>query len=299
MSLLPGWSPGAARGLLRFGRGKFPAQISNMLLQQFDRIALGALLPVGMVSFYVVPLRISQRIGQVAENVASPFYPAVASHLVADRLASLREQYRLGVRAVAILGGGVLAILGGLAGPVLSVWMGQEFADQGTWPFRILLLAYTAASFFTFPSVAADAAARPGIPALFLSLGSLIHIVFIWFAVPRWGLVGAATGVLVGFSIPLVLGIPALHRKVPALPPLHLLLLDLRGILISSLLTLTVAMISSRSAFPWEGVPQLLLSLIGCGLLYLGLLIILRGIHRGDLDLIFRVFRRDARELHS
>ena len=204
------------------------------MLQQFDRVALGIFLPVGMVGFYAVPLRVSQRLGQVAENVAGPFYPAIASHLVADREEALRRQYRQGSRVVTAIVCGAIAVLGALAVPILSVWMGDTFARNGTWPFRLLLLAYGASALFTLPSVAADAAGRPGVPASFLVAGALVHVLVIWIAVPHWGLTAAAAGVLCGFLLPLLFGVPVIHRRVNGLPRLAELFLDVRGILVAA-----------------------------------------------------------------
>jgi len=262
---------------------KFPAQLSVTLLQQFDRVALGSLLPVAMVSFYAVPLRISQRLGQVAENVAGPFYPAVTSHLAAERIETLRRQYRQGTRMVMGAVCGAIAVLGGLAGPLLGVWMGVDFASHGTWPFRLLLLAYGASALFTLPSVAADAAGRPGIPAAFMVVGSLVHVAFIWLAVPHFGLSGAAGGVLLGFLLPLLSGVPTMHLRIAALPPLRSLFSEVRSAVLAGAISGLAAWAMSHAAYPSSGPLALIISLAVCSLLYLGLVFLLGGLRVEEL----------------
>ncbi len=291
VNLWPGWHSDSVAELLRFGRMKFPAQLSSTLLQQFDRVALGVFLPVGMVGFYAVPLRVSQRLGQVAENVAAPFYPAIASHLVADREEALRRQYRQGSRVVAAIVGGAIAVVWGLAVPILSVWMGDEFARNGAWPFRLLLLAYGASALFTLPSVAADAAGRPGIPASFLVAGAVGHVLLIWFAVPHWGLLGASAGVLCGFLFPLLFGVPVIHRRVHALPRFAGVFLDVRGILIAAGVTLIISWAGGVLLHARTGVLPLLITLVASSSIYVALLFLFRVFGVEDLARLLRTVR--------
>jgi O-antigen/teichoic acid export membrane protein len=289
--LLPGWERGAVMQLLRFGRMKFPAQLSATFLQQFDRIALGALAPVNLVSYYVVPQRISQRLSQTSEQIATPFYPTISSHLIADRISALRHQYQQGMRMVLMAVCGAIAVLGGLAVPLLKVWMGDDFAREGSMPFRLLLLAYGASAIFTLPSVAADAALRPGIPAAFMVAGSLLHAVLLWIAIPRWGLTGAAGAVLCGYLILLLGGVPALHRRIHALPPLASTIMECRGALVAGSLTFLVAAFIARGGYAGSGVLALLISAAGLSLLFLVLAYAMGGIRKDDFHRMARTVR--------
>jgi O-antigen/teichoic acid export membrane protein len=295
INLFPGWDSGAVINLLRFGCMKFPAQLSNTLLQQWDRIALGVRVPVDTVSYYVVPQRISQRLGQVAENIAGPFYPAVASHFVAERIEVLRNQYRQGVRFVALAVCGAIAVLGGLAVPLLSVWMGNDFAAQGAWPFRLLLVGYGASAMFTLPSVAADAAGRPGIPAAFLVTASLLHAVVLWLAIPRFGLPGAAGGVCLGFLLPLLLGVPVIHRKVPFLPPLSSVFNATFPMVLAGACTAGLSWLISLTPYPASGPVPLLGSLLTFSVIYLGLVFVLGGLRVHDFRRMALIFQSTSR----
>jgi O-antigen/teichoic acid export membrane protein len=289
--LWPGWESTAALNLLRFGRMKFPAQLSATFLQQSDRIALGALAPVNLVSYYVVPQRISQRISQTSEHIASPLYPTISSHLVAKRIQALRHQYQQGMRMVLVVVCGAISVLGGLASPLLKVWMGDDFAREGTIPFRLLLIGYGASAVFTLPSVAADAAARPGIPAGFMVAGSLLHMVLLLVAIPRWGLTGAAGAVLCGYLVPLIFGVPALHRRIHALPSLASTVIECRGALMAGLLTLIAAGLISRSDYAGSGITPLLVSIGGASILFLLLAYALGGVRNQDFHRLVRTIR--------
>jgi O-antigen/teichoic acid export membrane protein len=268
------------------------------LLQQVDRVALAALLPVSQVSFYAVPLRLSQRVSQVVEHIASPFYPTVSAHLTAGRDRDLELQYRQGLRLIAAVAAGAVAVAGGLASPLLQVWMGPDFARAGTGPMRLLLLAYAASALATLPSVASDAAGRPGIPATFLGIGSLLHVGLLLWWIPRFGLLGAAAAVLVGFLIPLIFGVREVHRRVDRLPGLGSLARELTGALLAGTVAGGGALWLAGTGYPGSGVLPLLLSLSGTGLVHLLALFAFGGLRLDDVRRLVNLFRRTAHDAH-
>jgi O-antigen/teichoic acid export membrane protein len=280
--LVPGWDAAAGREFFRFGRYKFAAQISWTFIREFDRIAIGILLPVARVSYYAVPLRLSQRITQIVEQIATPFYPAVTSQLTGGRHEELRAQYRVGTRLITAVAFGIAGILGGLATPVLGVWLGADFAREGTGVLRILLLAYAASSLFTLPSVAADGGGRPGINASLLAIAAAVHVPLVVFGIRKLDLSGAALGVLAGFAIPLI-GVGIIHAKLPALPALGTVIRDGRGALLAGIVTAVAGALVARIPFAGSGIPALLATLAGAGLLYLGLLFLFRGLRIEDV----------------
>ncbi|HET9233282.1 MAG TPA: polysaccharide biosynthesis C-terminal domain-containing protein, partial [Candidatus Eisenbacteria bacterium] len=189
---------------------------------------------------------------------------------------ALRSQYRIGTRIIALVCMGMVAVLGGLAHPLLGVWLGEEFAASGTWVLRILLMAYAAGACFTLPSVAADAAGRPGLPAGVLSVASLVHVPLVLLGIHAWGIVGAALGLLAGMIL-LVFGAGVIHRRLAELPSLSVALRETRGALLAGFLTGSLALLVARSPFPSSGIGPLLLSLLGMGLVYVLFLYVFRG----------------------
>ena len=290
----PGWHSGAAREFLRFGRYKFVAQLSWTLMREFDRIAIGLLLPVAMVSFYAVPLRLAQRTSMIVEQVASPFYPSITRQMTSGQTDSLRSQYRIGTRIIALVCMGMVAVLGGLARPLLSVWLGEDFAASGTWALRILLLAYAAGACFTLPSVAADAAGRPGLPAALLAIASLVHVPLVLLGIHLWGITGAAWGLLAGMLL-LLFGAGVIHRRLAELPSVSVTLRETRGAVLAGLFTGSLALLVARSPFPGSGIVPLLLSLLGMGLVYVLFLYVFRGFLPEDARRIAGLLREVQR----
>lgn len=292
--LIPGWDRAAAGQLLRFGRGKFPAQVGVNLMQQLDRVAVAAFLPVALAGYYAVPLRIAQRLGTIVEQVAAPFYPAITAHLASGSRDVLRHEFRIGARIVAIAVCGTVAVLGGLARPLLAVWMGGDFADHGTTPFRILLAGYAAGVMFTLPSVAADAAGRPGINGRYLMLGATLHVVLLWLWVPRFGLTGAAAAVLCGFLVPLIMGIPAIHRAVPVLPSVRMIVSDCLSPVLAGAVVGTGSAALALQPFPSSGVLPLLATFAAASLAYVLILVLTGGFRAADLRRIARSLTPDS-----
>jgi O-antigen/teichoic acid export membrane protein len=232
----------------------------------------------------------------IVEQIASPFYPSVTRQITSRQTEALRAHYSNGVRLIAAVCLGALAVLGALAHPLLGVWLGDDFAAMGTWALRFLLMAYTAAAFFTLPSVVADAAGRPGIPAGILAVASLAHIPLVLIGIHLWGIPGAALGLLAGMLI-LLAGAAVIHIRLPEMPPLRETFGALRGSLVAALLTGGAAVLLARTPFPSLGIVPLLLSLAAAGLLYTLLLFAFRGMFPSDFRRLLealRGLRRDA-----
>ena len=293
--MAPGWSGPAARVFLSFGRFKFLAQLSWTLMREFDRIAIGLMLPVSQVSFYAVPLRLAQRTNVVVEQIASPFYPSVTRQITAQQTEALRAHYWIGVRLIAALCFGLLAVLGSLARPLLEVWLGNDFAEAGTWTLRILLLSYTAAAFFTLPSVVADAAGRPEIPAGILAVASLVHIPLVFLGIRLWGISGAALGLLAGMLL-LLVGVGIIHTRLSEMPSLKDAGPAVRGSFFAAVLTILGGLVLSASDFPGSGILPLLMSLVAAGLLYLFLLFAFRGMLISDVRRLLELVRGLGRD---
>jgi O-antigen/teichoic acid export membrane protein len=118
-------------------------------------------------------------------------------------------------------------------------------------------------------------------------VGSLVHTALLWFAVSRWGVLGAAVAVGVGFLIPLFFGVPMIHRRISALPSLFSMARELVGVASAVLATFVLIAFLLRVSDPGAGVAPLLGSLVGCMAAYLGFLLAFRGIRLEEIRSMF------------
>ncbi len=129
--------------LLRMGGWLTVSNVVNPVIVYGDRFVIAGLLSAVAVAHYAAPFEMVARLLVLPVALAGALFPALAAAqgAAADPAASrqLRQQ-AAGVTAVTVL---PLALLGGVfATPLLSAWMGPQFAEAGSTATRILLLGF-------------------------------------------------------------------------------------------------------------------------------------------------------------
>jgi O-antigen/teichoic acid export membrane protein len=161
-----------------------------------DEIVIGALIAVSAVTPYSLARRMAEGALILTEQFRRLLLPIASElHAVDDR-ERLKQLYLVGTRltlAIYVPLGGTLSIL---AGPILTVWVGRQFADQG-----YLVAILTAASLLM-------TAQKPGISILqgiarhrplagMAVLSGLFNLLLSVILAPRFGLAGVAVGTLI------------------------------------------------------------------------------------------------------
>ena len=184
------------RELGRFGLVKFANQLSVQTVHHVDKLLVAALVSVSAVAFYAVPVAIAQRLTTLVGTVTVAFLPA-ATQLQAQRDG---ERFReLVFRAEKIVALALLPLAGLLvvfAEPILSLWLGTEFAERSAWPLRLLVAGYALSALGTVPAVACDAVGRPGVTTGFSLAGAVFNVSLCFVLIPRFGITGAGAVIL-------------------------------------------------------------------------------------------------------
>lgn len=134
-----------ARRLVGLGGLMFVGQLCTLVIEQTDRLVIGAALPIAMVTYYSAAWKLYM-LAYLAPTVLLYAWPPMAAALVGrgdrDRLRALVLQMSKYAGAVAIP---IVAIAGLGAGPLLRLWMGADFvAVAGVTQLLLLSLLVTA-----------------------------------------------------------------------------------------------------------------------------------------------------------
>jgi O-antigen/teichoic acid export membrane protein len=164
-------------------------------------LVLGHFVLVSALPFFTVPFGIFQRLYRLASGVSSALFPVVAELDGVKDHGTLDRVFMSGTRVLLLAGlaSGLPAVL--LAGPFLTLWMGEAFAVEATPVLERLFLAY-AITLATVPSVemargrgqAARVATHVGILASVNLLGVLL-------LAPGNGVAGAASAFLTAQAV--------------------------------------------------------------------------------------------------
>ena len=155
-----------------------------------DRFILGVVLPLAAVAAYAVPQEVALRLLVLPAALAITIFPAVASLAGAGAEASVlvRRAMRVAM-AVTLPATFILALL---ATPVLTFWMGADFAADSASVLKILMIGIVvnAPAQIVFSSLQATGRART---TAVLHVSELLpYVLVLWLAVSAFGPVGAA-----------------------------------------------------------------------------------------------------------
>lgn len=164
------------RELLSFGVMRLLGILASTFSLQSDRLIIGSVLGLAPVTYYVVPQGIAQRISGFVFGFSGPLFPRV-SELIAqqDRL-GLQALYR---QATHILAAGIMLLacpIMGLASPILTAWMGAEFAAMSAGTMQYLIAGWVVSSLWVTAYHFNHGLGRPKINAVFSIAHALLFV---------------------------------------------------------------------------------------------------------------------------
>lgn len=168
------------------------SQIVNPVLEQIEKVLIGAFAAVDQLPFYSVPYSVAWALTIVPTSLATVIYPAMARLLSQEDRAGVRETVRRSTRYIFVMLLGPVVFLILYAPSILTVWMGADFAARATIPLRILALAVLV-NVLSWPSYhLLHAAGRADLTARYHVIELVAHVPVSIYLISRFGVVGAA-----------------------------------------------------------------------------------------------------------
>lgn len=189
--------------LIRYGKYVFGTNLGAMLHKSIDKFMLGSLIGTGAVAIYDLATRINNLMEVPVTAAATVVFPQSARSSAAGQ-GGLKELYQKSVAAVLALL--LPAILIVLLFPGWVVWIigGSKYAD--TVPLLQITVLY--GLFMPFArqfGTMFDAIGKPHINFYFVLFGAALNILFNYFFIMRFGVMGAAYATLLVFVITFIL----------------------------------------------------------------------------------------------
>lgn len=183
--------------LFKFGRFKFVSNISGQITFQLDRFLIGVFQPISFLAYYIPPLSMVQKSFTSLLNITAATFPAVSqSHALGD-IERIKELYFRMSRLIAFIMFPILAIFFIGAELLLNLWLGKEFAREGSSVLKIFAVSYFFIAASAAPVVFSEGMNRPKIPAIFGAFGALISLTAALILIPKFGINGAALALLI------------------------------------------------------------------------------------------------------
>ena len=190
-------------------------QAAQMALGRLDQFVMVAMVDSSELGLYVVAVTAAGVSGAIGSGMALAVFPHLrAAPDDATRKATLRR----GLRWLTLASVGLAVLAAANASWVIPWLFGTEFRGSIT-PLYILLPGQVCYDLANLISAALQAEGRPGASSRGLTLAAAVTVVFIGFAVSRYGIVGAALVTTASQAAYLVYVAVAVRRPFTA-PPL-------------------------------------------------------------------------------
>lgn len=185
-------APETSRAFASFALHAFLAQLAWSATFQWDRLVLGAQLPLADLAYYSVPAMMMQKLYVAPASVMATLFPVVSEMEGRGESDAIGRVYRRGGQFVLwlIMPGFVLVAL--FAPQFLSLWLGGDFSERGVWPLRFIAAGYFFHTLGAMPMMTASGSGRPAMSSAYLTAQAALCLVGWVFLIPRWGIAGAA-----------------------------------------------------------------------------------------------------------
>jgi O-antigen/teichoic acid export membrane protein len=206
--LLPSLHRETLSTIAGFGCFSWLQAVSAVVFGQADRLVIGLFLGAPAVAVYALCAQMTQTIHGVVAAGFHALFPHLSSRIETESLAELRHTVWTAFKVNLVLVIALAAPIVLLSRPILTLWMGPEFARQGWLIFSILgagfaLFALNVTAHYTLLALGQVRL----VTVLNLAAGAAM-ILLMLLLTPKFGMVGTACARLVSGPITCLLYLP-------------------------------------------------------------------------------------------
>jgi O-antigen/teichoic acid export membrane protein len=174
----------------------FVGNVSGFVLFELDKVLIGSLASVALVTYYVIPGALARRLHSASASLATVLLPVASDLLARGEHRRVEAMYRRAVTLVTlfVVTFGIPATI--YSQKIMLYWLGSDFAAKSSDVLRLLIATYAVLSLSAVPYYVAVGAGRPVVTAMSSLGAALLNVGLILFLIPRFGLIGAAVAYL-------------------------------------------------------------------------------------------------------
>ncbi len=179
--------------LFSFSAYAYLSKLASTLHQHGDKLIVGALGGPVAVTIYTVPFTLAGRVLGMTGRLSSVIFPHASTLAATNRLEELRPTYLAAIRHISYLNFMVCSGMVLAGDEFLRRWVGEVFVNQGYPVLVLMAFALLADSLTNMPSLVNDALGKPRVSGVFALIHGVIGLIFIYFGMSTFGIVGAAS----------------------------------------------------------------------------------------------------------
>lgn len=182
----------AMRRLFSFGGWVTVSNAVSPIFLYLDRFLIGSLLTMTALAYYNAAYEAVTRLWIFPTSLVVTLFPAFSALEGSNDRPRTEILFVRSVKYLLLVMGPVVLGLAFFAAEALALWIGQEFAQQSTITFQLLVLGVFVNSLAHVPFTFLYSVGRPDIPAKFHLLEVPFYVAVGWTLVEKWGIAGAA-----------------------------------------------------------------------------------------------------------
>ncbi len=175
--------------------------VASIIYFQADKLIIGALIGVAALPYYVIPFTLASRLMGLTFRMAHVIYPEASRLGAMKQFDRLAEVYFSATRYIFFANVYLLLLIGLFGHEILHYWMGPEYAEKGTPIMVLILCALIVDSTTNIPSMVNDGLGHPKVTGFFALGRAATGLALIAAGTWAGGIVGAAVGQLVTFTL--------------------------------------------------------------------------------------------------
>ncbi|MDD2689679.1 MAG: flippase [Candidatus Omnitrophica bacterium] len=169
--------------------------VSALIIPAFfslDRFIIGIFYTMAAVTYYTAPYEAVSRLWAIPGSLANSLFPAFSTLDGKMAKEEIDALFYRSIKLFIILIGLVAIPLLVFASGIMRVWLGQDFAQNSTVVFQILLLSFIFNCLSSVPYVFIQGLGRPDVTAKFNLLEFFLYIPLLLFLTKERGITGTA-----------------------------------------------------------------------------------------------------------
>jgi O-antigen/teichoic acid export membrane protein len=283
LSIKPSFHINTFKTLGNFGIMKFLNQIASQAVFQLDRVLIGIFMPIAWVTYYVVPVNLSQKLMSWQGNITTVYFPLACELIAKNEKEKLILLYTKLTKYIFILVLPLALILFVFSNTILELWMHGDFAAKSGITLKILSVSYLFTVLSTVPALSADAFGKPYITTLFSVISAVINLIAAIVLIPRYGINGAAIAFAINIFGQLPLFLYYVNNKIIGIKVSQLFIKELLKPSIAGILLFIIYLLVYTFS---HNIINTAAGIIAGGFVYIIMLLSLRTFDKNDWELV-------------
>ena len=212
------------RQVLGFSGFAYLRNIAAVTYVQADKLIIGALAGAQALAWYAVPFTLISRVFSMVGRLGGVLFPAASALAAQDEMDRLRRIYLVAVRYTVFLNSALAVALWVLAYNLLSLWIGNDFAQRSSTILALLAISALLDSLTNLPSIVNDGLGHPQVTGVLSMFRAVLGVAIVYLLVGRLGVIGAAIGQLAVSTVMTMAFVAYVHGRTVPVPLAALLL---------------------------------------------------------------------------